>query len=107
MNFVGEYIKKQRNLKKINLSKVSSDLKISSDLLKKIENDEIDMNIDIIFFLGHLRSYSKYLGLNTEDIINQFKLQHSFKKEVKLDQIPKPTSNYSLVGINKISSFNG
>ncbi len=105
MNFVGEYIKKQRNLKKINLSKVSSDLKISSDLLKKIENDEIDMNIDIIFFLGHLRSYSKYLGLNTEDIINQFKLQHSFKKEVKLDQIPKPTSNYSLVGINKISSF--
>ena len=50
MNFVGEYIKKQRNLKKINLSKVSSDLKISSDLLKKIENDEIDKNIDIVFF---------------------------------------------------------
>ena len=55
MNFVGEYIKKQRNLKKINLSKVSSDLKISSDLLKKIENDEIDKNIDIIFFFRSLK----------------------------------------------------
>ncbi len=105
MNFVGEYIRKQRNLKKINLSKVSSDLKISTDLLKKIENDEIDKKIDIIFFLGHLRSYCKYLGLNTDEIINQFKLQHSFNKEIKLDQIPKPTSNYSFARVSQISSI--
>ena len=76
MNFVGEYIKKQRNLKKINLSKVSSDLKISTDLLKKIENDEIDKNIDIIF---HPESIIHSLVWFCFKTPVDFRIMHSFK----------------------------
>ena len=69
MKFVGEIIKNDRISKKISLDIVANELNISKDLLKKIESDEVDKNISITFFIGHLRSYSNYLGLNQKGLL--------------------------------------
>ena len=73
MDFVGEYIRKKRISKKISLATVCNELKLSKEIIHKLENDEFDKSINIIFYLGHLRSYASFLNLNTNEIIKQFK----------------------------------
>ena len=90
MDFIGKVIKASRISKKISIQEASSELKISTQILKKIENDELDEYIDIVYYLGHIRSYSEFLALDSNQIIEQFKLQHSFNKEKISEVIPKP-----------------
>lgn len=105
MNFVGEYIKKKRISKKISLDTVCNELKISKFIIHKIENDNLDKSINKIFYIGHLRVYANFLNLNTNEIIEQFKLQHSFKNVKILDQIPKPINKNTFFGLNKLLSL--
>ena len=69
MNFVGQYLRKKRILNKHSLDAVSIELKISKYILQKIENDEFDKSINIIFYIGHLRAYANFLNLNSNEII--------------------------------------
>tara|TARA_Y100000590_G_C15744847_1_gene1021585 strand:+ start:2061 stop:2870 length:810 start_codon:yes stop_codon:yes gene_type:complete len=91
MEFIGEIIKKKRIAKKISIHKVSSELKIPISTLEKIENDEIDEYIDRVYYLGHIRSYSNFLELDSNYVIEQFKLQHAFNKVVVNESIERPT----------------
>ena len=64
--------------------------------------------INKIFYLGHLRAYANFLNLNTNEIIEQFKLQNSFENVEILDQIPKPINQktfYTFLVLNKFLSF--
>ena len=105
MKFVGEIIKNDRISKKISLDIVANELNISKDLLKKIDSDEVDKNISITLFIGHLRSYSNYLGLNSKEIIEQFKLQNTLEFKEQVNQIPKPLLVKKNFGIGKITTF--
>ena len=58
----------------VGLSKIANDLKISINTLKQIENHEFEHKLYDVFFIGHLRSYSNYLDLNSEEIIKIFKM---------------------------------
>ena len=107
MDFVGKYIQKERRSKKISLDFVSTKLNISKDILLKIENDELDPYIDKVYFLGHVRAYVKFLNLDINKVVEQFKIQNSFYKSPISNQIPKPLnlSNNLFSGINKVISF--
>ena len=91
MNSVGEIIQSARLAKNISLKDVSSELKISEKILNDFENDNILKDYNIVFYIGHLRSYCNFLNLNSEDIISQFKIQISFKKNYIIPEIAKPT----------------
>ena len=97
MRFVGEIIKKERLAKKIALSKIANDLKISINTLKQIENHEFEHKLYDVFFIGHLRSYSNYLDLNSEEIIKIFKIQNSIgiDKEPNQTFVSHPHEKYS------------
>ena len=105
MAYVGEILKKQRLSKKISLNKISKELKISKDILEKIENDKIDNSINHVFYIGHVRSYAVFLKLNSENIVDQFKKQNFFNKTAIINNIPKPNIQNSLYNINKLFSF--
>jgi len=105
MNFVGQYLRKKRILKKYSLDAVSNELKISKYILQKIENDEFDKTIDKVFYIGHLRVYANFLNLNANEIIEQFKLQNSFETVEILNQIPKPINQNSFFGLSKLFSL--
>ena len=80
MNFVGEYIRKKRISKKLSLNTVSNELNVSKFILQKIENDEFDQTINVIFYIGHLRTYANFLNLNANEIIEQFRIEFLFQK---------------------------
>ena len=68
MIFVGEILKKQRLSKKISLNKISTELKISKNILEKIENDQFDETMENVYFIWRiLFSYQKlYFHINSQ-----------------------------------------
>ncbi len=90
MNTVGKIIKFNRSSKNLTLKKVSKELKISVDILNNIENDELNKNYNIVFYIGHLRSYSNFLELDSDELVKKFKEQTSYKKNDLIESIAKP-----------------
>ena len=101
MNKVGHIIKSARIEKNLSIDKVSIDLNISRDVIKKFEKDENLDDYDKIFYIGHLRSYCNYLNLDTKLIINTYKRQISFNNDTITDKIPKPKLNNNSFQIQK------
>lgn len=96
MELVGKYIKKARLKKKINLKTVASELNISLDLIKKIENDEFTEQVDKTYLIGYIRTYAKLLGLNEDYVIKQFKFQNFFSDRNFFNKLPKPLEKNSI-----------
>ena len=105
MEFIGQYLKKQRIEKKLNLKKISKELMINYNLLKDVENDFFPNYLDTIFIIGHIRAYSKYLKLDSNTIINQFKIQISYDDSGAHKEISKPINSRSFVNFPKSFSF--
>ncbi|MDC3131988.1 DUF4115 domain-containing protein [Pelagibacteraceae bacterium] len=100
MNKVGNKIKSLRILKKISIEKVSKELNISMSIIEMIENDQIDQNYDIVFCIGHIRSYCKLLEIDSDIIIENFKKQIDFSNKNLTYKIPKPAIKQSQLKIN-------
>ncbi len=95
MKTVGQILSNERKTKNLSISDISIELKISKSIIVDLENDKIKNNPDIIFNIGHLRSYSNLLELDAETIINKFKDQVSFNiKEEKKNITPIIDNNF-------------
>ena len=95
METVGQILSIGRNSKNLSISNIATELKISKSIIIDLENDNIKKNSDIIFNIGHLRSYSNFLELDTVSIIKKFKDQVSFDvKEEKKNITPIVESNF-------------
>ena len=90
MKYVGEIIKKRRLSKKFLLDEVSKELNISINVLEKIERDEFKVGVNDVFLIGHIKSYSKFLDLNSSEIVHMFKTQNSIGDKENIAEIPKP-----------------
>ena len=95
MKTVGQILLTGRNLKNLSVRDISIELKISKTIINDLENDNIKNNSDIIFNVGHLRSYSNFLELDTDTIIEKFKNDLSFNlKEEKKNITPIVENNF-------------
>ena len=89
MKTVGQILSIGRNSKNLSISDIATELKISKSIIIDLENDNIKNNPDIIFNIGHLRSYSNFLELDTDKIVEIFKNDLSFNtKEEKKNITP-------------------
>ncbi len=95
METVGQILSIGRNSKKLSISNIAVELKISKSIIIDLENDNIKNDSDIIFNIGHLRSYSNFLELDTDTIIKKFKDEVSFNiKEEKKHITPIVENNF-------------
>ena len=95
MKTVGQNLLIARNSKNLSIIDISTELKISKSIIIDLESDNIKNNSDIIFNIGHLRSYSNFLELDTDTIIQKFKDQVSFNsKEEKNNITPIVENNF-------------
>ena len=95
MKTVGQILSIGRNSKSFSINDISIELKISKNIIIDLENDNIKNDSDIIFIIGHLRSYLNFLELDTNTIIKQFKDQVSFNiKEEKKNITPIVENNF-------------
>ena len=95
MKTVGQILSIGRNSKKFSINDISIELKISKSIINNLENDSIKNDSDIIFNIGHLRSYSNFLELDTDTIIKKFKDELSFNiKQEKKNITPIVENNF-------------
>ena len=95
MKTVGQILSIRRNSINMSINDIATELKISKSIIIDLENDNIKNNPDIIFNIGHLRSYSNFLELDTDTIIQKFKDQVSFNsKEEKKNITPIVENNF-------------
>ena len=95
MKTVGQILSIERSSKNLSINDITTELKIPKNIIIDLENDKIKNNSDIIFNIGHIRTYSNFLELDTDLIIKQFKDQVSFNiKEEKKNITPIVENNF-------------
>jgi len=66
---VGEFLKRERELRQITLEEVAEGTKISIRRLRSIEADQFDDLPAEVFVRGFIRSYAEYIGIDPTDAL--------------------------------------
>lgn len=86
----GETLKSTRELSGVSLDEVSRDLGIPVLFLEQIEDGSIGSFEDIYELKKMILDYAKYLGLNTETIVNKFnEYMFEYTSKIPMDEIEK------------------
>jgi cytoskeleton protein RodZ len=72
MGHFGDKFRQAREKKELTLDQVSNVTKISSRMLKAIEDEHFDQLPGGVFNKGFIRAYAKHLGLNDEEAVNDY-----------------------------------
>ena len=68
---VGELLRSTRETKKLSLSDVHRDTKMSLPVLKALEQDDFTSFESEIYLRGFLKTYAKYLGLEADALVQR------------------------------------
>jgi len=87
MKDIGNFLKERREAKGISLIEVEKDLKIRKKYLQALEEGNIDAIPGKTYLVGYLRNYSRYLGIDEENIKQIIQTYHDLEK--KTDDLEK------------------
>ena len=69
---IGERLQQARKRLGISIDEAADKLKFRRDLLKRFESNEFDCGMPRVYVRGFLKSYAKYLKLNSSGILHDF-----------------------------------
>lgn len=109
MKEIGEKLKEARDNIGISIEEAAEDLKVLPSQIETIENGEMDKFKDVYSVKYFIRDYAKYLGLEYEELVDEFNeylfdytsklsiddIKNAKKKEIKKEE-PKISSPYTL-----------
>jgi len=84
MESLGEYLKREREFRKISLQEISQKTKIRGKILRDLEEGRIDSIESPVFVKGYLKAYARYVGLDPDDIVLRY------EASLKKDETPPP-----------------
>jgi len=103
---IGNFIKEARLSKHQSLNELSSDLKISEQQLKAIEEGRDDLLPEKVFVKAMIKKISEKLKIDINDLMNEFNNQ---KEKIKMEEIVedvqtkvKPKNSFALVFVFNI-----
>ncbi|HWZ85128.1 MAG TPA: RodZ domain-containing protein [Thermoanaerobaculia bacterium] len=68
----GEELRRERLIREVSLEEISSSTKISIRLLTALENSDVAKLPAPVFTRGFIRSYSRHLGLDQDEMVNAY-----------------------------------
>jgi len=68
----GQWLRRQREIREVPLREIADVTKISLRYLEALEQDRFDVLPAPVFAKGFLREYSKYVGLDDDEVVNSF-----------------------------------
>ena len=90
MKEIGEKLKEARESIGVSIDEVAEDLKIEASQIAFIEEGKIESFQDIFNLKYFIRDYAKYLGLNKEEIIDDFnEYLFDYTSKLSLEEIKK------------------
>ena len=91
----GTWLRRQRELREIDLREIAEKTKISLRYLKAMEQDRFEVLPAPVFARGFLREYAKYVGLNADEVVNYYLSTHAREgvEEVAREELVDPGSS--------------
>lgn len=90
MKEIGEALKEARENIGITIEEAANDLKLKTSQIEDIEAGNKDAFKDIMHLKYFIRDYSKYLGLDYEDMVDDFnEFLFDYTSRISLDDIKK------------------
>ena len=90
MKEIGEALKEQRESIGISIEEVANDLKLRPSQIESIEAGDKEAFKDIFYLKYFIRDYAKYLGLNYEDLIDDFnEFLFDYTSKISIEDIKK------------------
>ena len=80
---ISEVLKSTREMSGVSLEEVSKDLEIPVLVLTQLEEGNMGAFKDIFELKKYISDYAKYLGLNSEEVIDEFN-EYMFEKTSKI-----------------------
>ena len=104
MKEIGEKLKEAREAMGISISEAAEDLKIEVSQIENLEKGYMETFKDVYYLKYLIRDYSKYLGLNKEDLVNEFnEYLFDYTSKISLEDI-KQAQNLIKEDEDKIKS---
>ncbi len=90
MNSIGSMLKNTREQSGVSLEEASEDLNISVNYLLNIEDGKIGCFKDIFALKDYISSYAKYLGLDSDKLIDEFnEYMFEYTSKIPIKEIEK------------------
>ena len=105
MEFIGNYLKNVRIKKNLKIELISKELNINFDILLNIESDCFPEHLNRTYLIGYIRTYSKFLNLDEDLIVKNFKIQTSYNNLNFKKEISKPIQIKNIISFSKGLSF--
>lgn len=90
MKGIGEKLKEAREEMGVSIDEVSEDLKVKPSDIEEVEKGNIKALKDIFSLKNFIRDYSKYLGLDYDEMMDEFnEYLFDYTSQISLDDIKK------------------
>jgi cytoskeletal protein RodZ len=116
MESIGQYLRKERELREISLKEIAHQTKISPFHLRALETDNFSVFPGEAFIRGFLHNYASCIGLDANDIVNRYldQLHPNIEKEptetvqpktvkISLTEKPNPESDLKISFVAKMA----
>lgn len=90
---VGTILKEAREERKLSVKEVGRETNITPKYIDALENEDYAQFPGETYLLGFLRSYSEYLNLDTDHLLNLYRGHQIDLSEAPLKELTKPTSS--------------
>ena len=94
MKEIGEKWKEAREIIGVSIEEVAEDLKLRPSQIENIESGNTDAFKDVFYLKYFIRDYAKYLGLDKEDLVDEFnEYLFDYTSRLSLDDIKAAKKN--------------
>lgn len=90
MKEIGEKLKESREEMGISIEEAADDLKLRPSQIENIELGNVEFFKDIFYLKYFIRDYAKYLGLDHEELVDEFnEYLFDYTSKISLEEIKK------------------
>ena len=105
LDSIGSTLKNAREQSGVSIEEASSDLNINAGFLMNIEEGKIGCFKDIFELKEYINSYAKYLGLDSEKLIDEFnEYMFEYTSKIPVKEIERIAKKEAKEETSKISS---
>ncbi len=106
MKEIGEKLKETRENMGISIDEAAEDLKLRPSQIENIEAGNMEVFKDIFYLKYFIRDYAKYLGLDHEEMVDEFnEYLFDYTSKISLDDIKRAKKNVDKKPENKQKIF--
>ena len=105
MKEIGKHLKEKREENGVSIDEVAEDLNIDEDAIENMEEGNIRAFKDMYTLKELVKDYSKYLGMDVNDIVeefNDFLFEHTSK--ISLEDLEEVKNKVQEVNVKKVVS---